>query len=934
MRLWTLLAVTFAWLVVTLSAPAQPLPRHPDLVFGGLPNGLTYIIKEHNVPPGRVAMWLRVGIGSLGETDQQRGIAHYLEHLAFNGSENFPPGSVIPFFESLGLTFGQHQNAFTSFDQTVYQLALPDNSIRNTNKGLQFLADVAWRLSLLPEEIEEEREIILEEKRTRLGAQQRIMDVVLRELAPGSLIGERNPIGVEETIKGVQEQDFRDFYSRWYTLSNMTLVIVADMDPEMVASLIREHFQPGPTAPAPEPVDARVRPYEANDAIVITDPELTRAEITIYRIDPPRPPVTTEDQYRTRLVEQMGSLAFNRRLDAKISAGDMPFLGAGAGVSQQFQAIRIATASANGRPEAWREMVRVLGEELQRARLHGFTTQEIADAKTEMIAGAERAVEVEPTLPARAILGSINASLSDDEPIMSAQQELALIRLYLPSISREEISSTFAENLSLEPAKFFLTLPESAQVPTREELLELGVAALAVKPEAEEDAERPASLMSDIPAPGEVASIEQHVPSEVWSAWLANGVRLHYRYMDYRKESASITISLAGGQIEETPETRGLSESAILAWNRTATKSLTSINIRDITTGKKFGVGGRSTPDSMILTLSGNPADFDVGMQLVHLLLTEPRIEEAAFRDWKDRQIQVITMNRMTPDGMFREVFWSTLMPEHEVRLKPLTEAQVRALTLEDAQAWLERIVATAPIEVAIVGDISREQAFDLAQTYLATLPSRERISAKTFSAKRLVNRPPGPRVADAAIETQTEKAIVAGAFFTTSHENIPHRRMLSLASQIMTSRMIKRIREQEQLVYSIGASSSPGIAFPNFGLFMAGTFTEPNKADALAKSIWEMYEDFAVNGPTEEEVATARRQAATNLDEEMREPRFWVSQLSDLTYRDRSLDDVLEEPKALETFSPEDIRAAFRKYCTPDNRINVIVRPKSAGDS
>lgn len=930
MRLSVLFAVVIAVLVACLPTAAQPLPFHPKLVRGTLPNGMGYIIMDHKVPPGRVAMWLRVGTGSLGETDAQRGIAHYLEHLAFNGSENFPPGTVIPFFESLGLTFGQHQNAFTSFDQTVYQLALPDNTLGNTNKGLMFLADVASRLSLLPEEIEEEREIILEEKRSRLGVGQRISDIVLREIAPGSLIGERNPIGVEETIRGVMEPDFRAFYERWYVPGNMTLVVVADMDPEMVEQLVRQHFEPAPRAEVPPRVDPGVTPYRESDAIVITDPELTRSEITIYRIEPARPPMTDEAAYRTQLVEELGSLAFNRRLDAKIATGAMPFLSAGAGVSQQFQAVRIATASANGRPDKWQEIIESLGLEVQRARLHGFTTQEIADAKAEMIAGAERAVEVEPTLPARAILASINQSLTNGEPVLSAEQELELIRKFVPSITAREINSTFAANLDLHPSKFFLTLPQSERAPTREQVLAIGTAALALEPEAEADAERPSTLMGQLPTPGEVSLIEQHAASEVWSAWLSNNVRLHYRFMDYKKDDATIAISLAGGQIEETASNRGITDAAVLAFTRTATKSLSSTNIRDLLTGKKVGVSGRSTPDALMLSIGGSPSDLEIGLQLAHVLLTEPRIEEAGFSDWKERQLQVIAMNNKTPDGMFREVFWSSLLPESEVRIKPTTEAQIRALTLEGAQAWLERLLS-APMEVAIVGDISRERAFELAQTYIASLPTRERISRQTLQPLRIVNRPAGPRIADVSVDTETDKAIVAGAFFTVSYDKIDERRQLSLASQIMSSRMIKRIREQEQLVYSIAASSSPGIAHPEFGLFMAGTFTEPNKADALARTIAEMYDDFAINGPTEEEVITARKQAATNLDEQMREPRFWLSQLSDLTYRARTIDEILEEPDALQAVTPAEIHQTFRTYWKPVNQINVIVRPKVA---
>ncbi len=231
-------------------AQAQDLPTDPALVSGQLDNGLRYVIREHAEPPGKAAIWMHLHTGSLNETDRQRGLAHYLEHMAFNGSENFPPGAVVPFFQSLGMTFGRDQNAFTSFDQTTYQLTLPDVQAETLAQGMTFFSDILFQLSLAPKEIEDERQIIQEERRRSLSGDQRTMYYVLERLVPGSIVGQRIPIGTQETINSVQRADFQDYYGKWYVASNATVMVVADTRASQLVELIKEHFGPRPRCPA------------------------------------------------------------------------------------------------------------------------------------------------------------------------------------------------------------------------------------------------------------------------------------------------------------------------------------------------------------------------------------------------------------------------------------------------------------------------------------------------------------------------------------------------------------------------------------------------------------------------------------------------------------------------------------------------------------
>ena len=265
----------------TRTTVAQPLPTDDKVISGTLPNGMKYLVQKHQNPPGRANMWIHISSGSLNETDEQRGLAHYLEHMAFNGSENFPPGSVIKFFESMGLTFGQHQNAFTSFDQTTYQLSFPDTKPETLDKGMTFFADVAGRLLLTPAEIDEERQVIIEEKRARSGGAQRVQEQILERIAPGSLLGQRLPIGTEQSLLSVQEKNFRDYYGKYYVPSNMTVMVVADEDPAVIIDHIKKNFGKGENVPAPQDQDPAIKPTAETFAIVATDKEITNASISI-----------------------------------------------------------------------------------------------------------------------------------------------------------------------------------------------------------------------------------------------------------------------------------------------------------------------------------------------------------------------------------------------------------------------------------------------------------------------------------------------------------------------------------------------------------------------------------------------------------------------------------------------------------------------------
>jgi len=923
---------------------AQALPVDPALVTGKLDNGLTYIVRQHSVPAGRAVVWVHMHTGSLNETDPQRGIAHYLEHMAFNGSENFAPGTLVPFFQSLGMQFGRDQNAFTNLEQTTYQLSLPDTKPETLGKGLTFFADVTGRLSLLPNEIEDERQIIQEERRRGLSGRQRTGYFVFERLTPGSLYGERMTIGKEETINSVQQADFQDYYNKWYGASNATLMVVADADPNQIVGMIKDKFGSLPTKPRPTPTDVRVKAYDKSFAIVASDPEVRSEDIQIVRLEPGRPPITTVPQYRDELVAGIAEIAMNRRLSDKVSQGSTSYLSGRVSMGNQGTAVYTANSSARAKPGKWRQALEEIALEVQRGRMFGFTPREIEDAKKEMIANAERSVETESTTPMQGLMTRLNGAVSSGEPPMSPQQRLELVRELLPKITEEEVEKRFAREFDPTAVAFVATLPSGEGVPSEADLLSIGTKAFSVTPTKDSESIHVEQLMSELPNPGKFVEFAENEPSKVWSGWLSNNVRVHYRFMDERKNQASVQIALIGGELLENAENRGITSAAQLAWSRPTTQKLTSTNIREIMTGKKISVrggGGMGGPgrggrgggapgatDAITLNISGSPEELETGFQLAYLLLTQPKIEASSFDQFKTMSKEMLAESTKNPMMMGMRTAMSAPYPDSEVRTKVMTPEQVDRLSLAASQAWLEKLVKDSPVEVVIVGDVPKEKAMALAERYLGSLASREKVSPATFASLRRLERPSGPRIVEKTIETPTPQAFVMSGFYGADQADRADARALTMATRILSTRMVKEVREDAQLVYSIGAQSRPATTYPGFGVVSAGAPTEPSKVQPLVDKLASMYAVFAKSGPTEEEMDVARKQFANTFKDQLQDPSYWAQRLDQLTFRGLKLEEIVEDPAAYQALSGEQVRQVFARYYSPDRAIVVTVKP------
>jgi zinc protease len=674
-----------------------------------------------------------------------------------------------------------------------------------------------------------------------------------------------------------------------------------------------------------------LKPFNRARTFVVADPELTSCQVQMYNLLPPRPPTTTKALWRTSLVEDLGNWILDRRLEERVKKGEASYQAAGAGMFPFFKEAMMVVGYAEGEPDKAESILEEIIVEIGRAREYGFTKREMELAKSEFLAEADRAERIEPSRSAQAILMTMNQTVTSGETMLSAAEEKALTREFLSGITLDEVNDAFEKNFAFETAAFAFSIPEKegVNVPEEEELLAAVRAALSRKTAPLEQESRAMELLAEAPEPGRVMESSFDEDLKVTSAWLENGVRMHHRFMDYKKDTLLISISLAGGRIEESGEKLGVTQAAALAFMQPATCELSSMEISDLMTGKNVQVSGRPEGDALSIYVMGSPKDIETGLKLVHILLTGGLIEETAFTNWQAEMLQQLEYMQKVPEfrafeGMLK------LLSADDPRVAPMTEDQVKNQTIEAAQAWFERLCLEAPIEVAVVGEMPLKEAQPLIERYIGSLPGRERSSEKIAKLRQLSFNE-GPLNRRLAIDTITPKSMIFFGFRGADPEKIDEVRALNLASQVLSTRVIDRIREEKGLVYSMEAQNHVMGSYEGFSLLFTGAPADPAKADEVVQEAEKIFNAFAEAGPETEELKNAKKQTWNNLDIQLKEPAYWWQILQHLELRKRNLKHYKGIQEAYEKITAEQIRDVFRKYYCDERRFLVIAEPLAA---
>jgi len=912
-----------------MTPETTPRPVDPDILVLSLANGLEAWVRHHHRPQGTVMMWLHVGCGSLLEEEEERGAAHFLEHLFFRGTERFPPGAAERFFADLGTRLGVHHNALTGLERTCVSLTLPAATAEVVDRALLLLADITRGLSLLPAEVEGQRRVILEEMQARNQVQTRVSDAVARALVPGSLAPRRHPIGTFDSVSALTVEELHRFYRRHYRPDSSRLLVVGDVEPDEVAPLVERHFVgwPRPSQDRFGP-DPGIVPLAAPRAAVVRDAGLGEAQVAILAVRP-RDRQRTVGELAAQLVEGMATWLVSRRLSNLVREGKAPFRGPRLQVKPLLDVATVASATASGPVESTAEIQTALLAEVRRARLHGFLPEELEVARRTTMVVASQDVTSEPNRASGSVLRDLVEAVHDGLPPMARTQRRELLSELLERVTTDDLAAALRQSYDPDRQLHLAAVPRGVagdavtEIGIMERLRE--VEATPLGPPAV--VSRPDRLVDRLPPPGSVLSARVNDGLQVLTLTLSNGAHVHLRPMDFRRQRVFVRITLAGGRVEESPETLGLTSAAGLFVGQPACAGRSSPEVREWLTGQAVTFSGSVQEDCVSVGITGDSERLAFGLELVHALLAAPRLEAPVLTRWRSRLEAQHEASLGNPEAALARGSLALLGgDDHRFRL--LEPEDAARVTLDGAQRWLERLAA-APMEVAVVGDFDVEATVELLLRYLGSLPARP-VGAEHLEPLRALPIRPGPLTRRMEVAGDHQRGAALVGWRSAPWSAVRRRRLHEVAEAILRPRLDESLRERSHLSYVVDCSYRPSRAYPDASLLAAAFFAPPERLAEGVGLARRVVEGAAAGGPSSTELEAAKRERLEQARQRDLDPRYWVQALSDVVLRGTDLADLKGKLEQLESFTAEDVREALAETVTDEHRIEVTCVPVS----
>ncbi|MDH3590842.1 MAG: insulinase family protein, partial [Planctomycetota bacterium] len=718
---------------------------------------------------------------------------------------------------------------------------------------------------------------------------------------------------------------------KWYRPGNAALLICGDVDPAALVPMIEKAFAGWKKIENPAPhANHGIPDFETLRAAVVTDPEITQADFSLGTWQPYKVLRTVGD-VRGSIVERAGAWMLRRRLRKALQEGKAGYQSATASATDFMTYRRSIDASATCEPAKWKAGARDMLMAVRTARVHGFTNPEWAAAQNAFLSVASRAVRMAPTTRSSTYISQMALAVAQDRPPMSPQNSHDLMKMLLPTITLDEIAAAFRQNYGFDKGMVMLTMPakEGVAIPDKSELLALvaEVEKADVKKAAEADAK--GELYPPVPEPAEVVSRTLDESTGVTTLVLENGAHVHIKRLDTQKDRVGVSVRFLGGVIDETEQTRGLTMAGAVAFQPQlgATKRHSASQLSDALTGKNFRVGANAGGAMLSVALQGSTKEIDEGFRLLHLKLTESRLVQPSLDRFRTQMLQQLQMIATRVDVQ-ANLAVDALLTGNDVRLRIPSVAHIQSIQVGTAQAWIAQVLATAPIEVAIVGDIDVEKAVDLARRFLGALPKR----SAAFSAvdkKRKIEINKGPLVEDVRIATITPQSIVRTGWRGSALGARDDHRRLFVLSLLLSTRLNSVVREEKGLTYSIQCAAVPSTDYDGFGQVFAIFVADPKKVDEAAKLSKETMLKILEKPPTDDEMAAVHTQLANMLDEQFKLPQFWMGVLSSITSSGRTPAAIGKLKERYAAVTKDDVLAAAKKYFVEERHFQVIARPK-----
>lgn len=940
------LAIAILFLVAAGSglaaAPVAPQPGaawmtgeglrpDPEIRLGNLSNGMRFAIRRNRTPPGEASLRLHIDTGSLNEADDQRGLAHFLEHMVLNGTENVPEGEFVKRLERAGLRFGPDTNASTGFGQTVFKLDLPQTDKATLDEAFFLLREVAGRATIDSAALDRERGIILSEERARATPSYRLLVDQLGWLYPGQKLGQRLPIGATEVIRTAPRQRLLDFYRAWYRPERTTLVIAGDVDPADIERRLQAQFGDWKgVGPAGTPADQGRPAPRSTEGRLFVDQAIA-ASISLNWV---RPPDLTPDSAaaRTRdLEEQLAAAILNRRLE-KLAQGEgkPPFVSARVSSSGLEETADTTTLSAQARLGDWRAALVALDQEQRRIVQHGVTADELERELTGVKASLEAGVASAATRTSAALAESLVAAVDNETVVTSPADRLAYYNEVAPSLTPERIGAAARRLFAGSGPLLYLTLPRPG--PTKETLLAAYSASRAVAVTAPVALARVAWPYSSFGSPGTVAERREIAEVGATHVRFANGVRLTVRPSAARKEQVLVSVRIGEGRLA-MPRDRTSPEWALgPAFTFGGTGKLDADAVNRALTGKLVGATFGVDDDRFVLAGSTRPADLSTQMQLLAAYVTDAGWRPLGWERLKAQAASIHDRFESSPGGVLNRDL-GLILRSGDKRWAIPSRAAMRASSIAEARTLVAPALRSGRIEIVMVGDISVERAINETAATFGTLPARSAEPAPGPGPMLFPAPPPGG-VLTLTHKGREDQAIGLIAWPTTGYspETRQLARTLTLLGAVFQLRLTDELREKEGVSYSPGASHGASSTWPGYGYLAAQVEAPPASLAAFFRTAQGIADDLATRPIDEDELARARRPMLAAIERARDGNGYWLGALEDLGEDPFTLESIRTQRSDLEAVTPEALRDAARRYLVGATAVRVqVVREAAA---
>jgi zinc protease len=912
--------------VVPLPPPGERVPVDPRITIGRLENGLRYYVRRNPRPANRAELRLVINAGSVLEESDQLGLAHMVEHMAFNGTKHFAGQEITGFMESIGMQFGPSLNAFTTFDDTTFVLQVPTDRMDILEKAFLILEDWAHGVTFDGREIDKERGVVIEEWRQGRGASARLQDQLFPVVLEGSRYAERNPIGTKASIETFPHERLKQFYKDWYRTDLMAVVAVGDFDPPAIERLIKQRF-----GPIPAPLLARPRPafpvpdHPGTRYAIATDPELPAASLTIFNKLPIREQATVLS-YRERIIDHLYAAMFNARLAELSQRADPPFIGAGVDRGIFVRTKEVAMLSAMVQPDRIGRALEALVTEAARVERHGFAATELEREKRNLLRVYDQALAEKDKDESAPLAAEYIRNFLTDESLPGIAWEHQMHVKFLPGITLAEVNALAKEWNGDHNRVIAVSAPRKpgVAVPTEAELARIVKAAGSAPVAAYVDSAPDAALLAEPPAPGSITS-ERSVPGAGITEWtLSNGARVVLHPTTFKQDEVFFRAISPGGSslAADADYVAAATAGQVVAAGGVA--GFDAVALDKVLAGKVATVVPFIDDSSEGLAGGGSARDIETIQQLAYLRFTKPRADATAFGVMTGQLKSLAANRRANPDTVLEDTLNATLWQNH-FRKRSMSAELLQEMSLEKSFAFYkDRFSDASDFVFVLVGSFDLPTVRPLVTRYLASLPSTRR--KETWQDRGITPvRGVVEKVVEMGIEPQSRVRIV----FTGPFRWDPTQRvLLRVLGLVLEGQLGAVLREDQSGTYGVKVStSSDKIPKPSYTVSIDFSCA-PERTEDLVKRLFLEISRLRMDELSESYILGVREALAREFETDSKENRWAVSRIADAYENGDDVADVLDEPGVNRTLSAAMIQDAARTYLDTRNYVRVTLVP------